>query len=145
MTEDKNLYFLNLAIEEAEKALLCNEVPVGCIVVKNEQILYKSHNYTNFLSDPLAHAEFLCVEYLLKNNYNLDDLIFYITIEPCVMCHGVLERINAKVFYGYENEIFGTKKILNKSAGILIKNEKCVDLLKKFYESDNPALINKEK
>jgi len=142
-------HFLNLALQQAEMALSIGEVPVGCVVVKNNEVILESHNLTNFLSDPLAHAEYLCVKKLLENfsnelckenNADNSQFTFYITIEPCVMCFGVLERLKVKVVYGYENEIFGTKKLLNKSTGICLKDQRCVEIIKEFYKSGNPNL-----
>ena len=94
-----------------------NEVPVGCILVDSEdKVLCKIHNLTNKLKDPLAYAEYLCIEFLIQNNINiqsLSNLTFYISIEPCAICAGVLERINATVIFGYHNDIFGSQEILN--------------------------------
>lgn len=148
---DENRVFMDLALEEAEKALKLDEVPVGCVVTRGLSSKYRqtgvqaedsgaivaSHNLTNALSDPLAHAEYLCVKTLIENKTPLDNLTFYVTLEPCAMCAGVLERINAKVVFGYHNDIFGTRKILDKSCGTCMNDERCVELLKRFYKTPN--------
>lgn len=133
-------HFLNIALEEAQKALSIDEVPVGCVVVKDSEVVCSSHNLTNTLSDPLAHAEYLCIKKLIENKENLENLTFYITLEPCAMCAGILERLNANVVFGYHNEIFGAKKILNKSYGKCLEDERCVEILRKFYETPNKSI-----
>lgn len=132
-----NAFYMDLAVSKAEEALRMNEVPVGCVVVRDGKILAEAHNLSNSLSDPLAHAERLCIKHLQQNNQDLSDLTFYVTIEPCVMCNGILERIGATVFFGYENEIFGNKKLTGASAGTCMNNEKCIKVLKRFYQNEN--------
>lgn len=133
MVEINHNKYLDLAIRQAEIALTKNEVPVGCVIVRNNEVLVMGHNLTNINSNPLSHAEHEC---LLKC-CDLTDLTVYITIEPCVFCYGILQRVKAKIYYGYENEIFGTKKLLNIQTGVLIKNEKCIELLREFYHGEN--------
>ncbi len=175
--------FMDLALEESEKALELDEIPVGCVVIKKldleylklilgeeengnsisnynskienikrnfaKKVIAKSHNFTNAFSDPLAHAELLCLRSLIKGsnetsveeNNNIKDLVFYITLEPCAMCVGILERINATVIFGYRNEIFGANKILNKNYGKCINDMRCIEILKRFYETPNKNTI----
>lgn len=147
--EDKK--FMKMALEEAQKALEANEVPVGCVVVHfhnsgQPEIVAHSHNMTNTLSDPLAHAEYLCIRRFVdeglfnENNPNGligSNLTFYITLEPCAMCVEVLERINAQVVFGYYNEIFGTKKILNKEYGRCMWDKRGIEMLVEFYSTPN--------
>lgn len=140
--QEKDLYFFNFAMDVAREALALDEVPVGCVVAHNSEIICKSHNMTNKLKDPLAHAEYLCVQSLVESKHSLLDLTFYITLEPCAMCAGVLERIGANVVYGYHNDIFGAKKILNKDTGKCINEEAAIDLLKEFYKTPNKNTEN---
>lgn len=128
--------YMDLALKQAEKALLENEVPVGCVVVHEGVIVAENHNRTNCNKNPLAHAEFLALQSIHKNIYS-NTLTFYITVEPCVMCHGILERAGVQVYFGTFNPIFGTKKIINEDAGICLENYECVEILKKFYRSEN--------
>jgi len=91
-------YFMNKAIEEAQKAADRGEVPVGALLVDAEnRILAKAHNQPITLSDPTAHAEVLALRNgaELLNNYRLTGTTLYVTIEPCVMCAGAL--VNARV------------------------------------------------
>lgn len=135
-------FFLNKALEVAQAALPLEEVPVGCVVVRNNEIICSFHNMTNANNNPLAHAEFLCTEKLVEMGDSLKNLTYYITIEPCAMCHGVLERVGANVVFGYYNEIFGANKILKKFSGKCLNNEKCIEILKKFYETPNKNTEN---
>ena len=137
MNAIRNEEFMKMAWDQAKNALKIKEVPVGCVVIKDGEVLARSFNLTNIDSDPLAHAELNAIKELVKKCIDLKDLTFYITIEPCAMCHGILERIGSKVYFGYENEIFGAKKILNAISGECIKNEECIQILKTFYEGIN--------
>lgn len=130
-----------------------NEVPVGCVVVRNDRVILRTHNLTNQNSDPLSHAEFLAVKSLLAekaqafgayastpdsaDGNGTGQLLFYITVEPCVMCHGVLKRLDAAVFFGCYNEIFGTKKLTGEQAGACLHDPRCVEILKRFYLREN--------
>jgi tRNA(adenine34) deaminase len=85
-------YFMNLAFAEAKKAFEADEVPVGAIIVSNNQIIGKGHNLTELLNDVTAHAEmqaitaaanYLAAKYLI-------DCTMYVTLEPCPMCAGAL-------------------------------------------------------
>lgn len=140
-------YFMEMALKESQKAFENDEIPVGCVVVKNsdKSILCRSHNLTNQLSDPLAHAEHLCVKFLVKNKIPTNNITFYITLEPCAMCAGILERIKAKVIFGYYNDIFGSNKILNKKCGECTFDKRCIEILKKFYETPNKIVIELKK
>ena len=94
------------ALAEAEKAFELDEVPVGCIIVQDEQIIAKGHNLTEQLKDATAHAEMMAItaaSAALESRY-LDETTLYVTIEPCAMCAGaiVLARIPQLVFGAYD-------------------------------------------
>lgn len=140
--------FMNMAFKEAEEALKEEEVPVGCVIVKDGVCVAKAHNMTNALSDPLAHAELICIKMLVSKEMDANDeddtmrgdstnLKFYVTIEPCAMCAGVIERLGAQVVFGEYNEIFGSRKILGKKCGKRIGDKRGVKIFKRFYETPN--------
>lgn len=132
--------FLHEAIKTAEYALIFGEVPVGCVVVKNNEIVARSHNLTNTNNDPLAHAEVVALKQLEERNIEPKGLSFFITCEPCIMCGGILERINAKVVYGCKNDIFGVSTVLRKKLNIemeFLYCERAVELLRLFFEGEN--------
>lgn len=85
-------HYMKQALLEAQKAFELGEIPVGAIVVGEQQILAKAHNRTEALTDVTAHAEILAItaaEQQLGNKY-LKDCTLYVTLEPCVMCAGAL-------------------------------------------------------
>ena len=93
---------MRTALEEAEKALREDEVPVGAALFLGEKLLWADHNRREALNDPTAHAEMLC----LKNgaaalgDWRLKDCTLYVTLEPCPMCAGalVMSRLGRCVF-----------------------------------------------
>jgi len=90
MTEDEK--YMALAYDEAQKALSQGEIPVGCIIVSNGQIVGRGHNLTETLSDVTAHAEIQAItaaSETLGGKY-LTECTLYVTLEPCVMCAGAI-------------------------------------------------------
>ena len=85
-------YFMRRAIEEAKIALQKDEVPVGAVIVSNNQIIARTHNLTETLNDVTAHAEMQAIT--SAANYiggkYLKDCTLYVTLEPCQMCAGAL-------------------------------------------------------
>ena len=85
-------YFMAKAIEEAKIALTKGEIPIGAIIVVDNQIIARAHNLTETLNDVTAHAEILAItaaENFLGGKY-LDGCTMYVTLEPCQMCAGAL-------------------------------------------------------
>ena len=83
-------YFMKEALKEARKALELDEVPVGAVIVCNEQVIARAHNFTERLNDVTAHAEmqaFTAAADYLGGKY-LNECTLYVTLEPCVMCAG---------------------------------------------------------
>lgn len=85
-------YYMKEALKEAEKAALADEIPVGAVVVCNQQIIARSHNWTEHLTDVTAHAEILAITAASKylGSKYLNRCSMYVTLEPCVMCAGAL-------------------------------------------------------
>ena len=85
-------YFMNMAFREAEKAFARDEIPIGAVVVLDNNVIGKGHNLTESLNDITAHAEMQAVT--AAANYlgakYLNDCTLYVTLEPCVMCAGAL-------------------------------------------------------
>lgn len=83
-------HFMKLAIQEAQKAFDADEVPVGAVIVCDNQIIAKAHNLTETLNDVTAHAEMQA--FTMAANYLggkfLDQCTLYVTLEPCTMCAG---------------------------------------------------------
>ncbi len=85
-------YYMNLALDEARKAALEGEVPVGAVVVVNDRVIGRGHNLTECLNDVTAHAEMQAITaaaQTLGGKY-LKGCTLYVTVEPCLMCAGAL-------------------------------------------------------
>lgn len=85
-------HFMRLALREAEQAFVADEVPIGAVVVMNNQVIARGHNMTEKLCDPTAHAEMIALTAAfnaLGSKY-LPDATLYVTVEPCGMCAGAL-------------------------------------------------------
>ena len=98
-----NEYFMNEAIIEARKAYSIGDVPVGCVIVINNEIVARSHNLRHNKRNSLYHAEMIAIHKACKklNRWILDDATIYITIEPCLMCAGaILQSRIKKIVYG---------------------------------------------
>ena len=85
-----DIYFMKESIKEAKKAFEKDEVPVGCVIVCNNQIIARAYNFTQRLNDATAHAEmqaFTSAADFLGGKY-LNECTLYVTLEPCLMCAG---------------------------------------------------------
>ena len=129
--------FIDLAFEEALKALKNNEVPIGAVIVNKEKIVVgKGHNQTETLKDSTAHAEILALKSASKkiNDWRLDDHIIFSTIEPCEMCMGAIVEARIKeVYYGSKNT--KRKNIEKKIKASMVENMKCQNLVKPFFKN----------
>lgn len=135
-------YFMQQALLEARKAYEEGEVPVGAVVVCNNQIIARAHNQTERLQDVTAHAEVLAItaaSEFLGSKY-LDDCALYVTVEPCVMCAGALAWAQVgKLVYGAPDEKRGYFRFGNEllhprtkiAYGIL--QEECSGLMTRFF------------
>ena len=94
---------MTLALLEAEKALAEGEIPVGAVLMRDDEVLWSDHNRREQLNDPTAHAEILCLRNGAerKGNWRLEDCTLYVTLEPCPMCAGamVMSRLG-RIVYG---------------------------------------------
>ena len=112
----KHIDFMNVALSEARKAGQKNEIPIGAVVVaENDELLSAAHNRTILLRDPTAHAEMLALRAAAEKirNYRLLKTALYVTVEPCPMCMGAL--MHARV----SRVVFGTRDPKWGAAGSL--------------------------
>lgn len=107
---NSNEIYMREAYKEALKAYKKNEVPIGCVIVKDNKIIAKAHNLRNSKKNSLYHAEVLAIDKACKKlkKWILDDCTLYVTMEPCVMCAGsILQARIQKVVYGIPQNRYG--------------------------------------
>ena len=109
--------FMYAALQEAEKAVELNEVPIGAVVVHQNKIIGRGFNQVEMLKDSTAHAEMLAITAAsnhLQSKF-LDQCDLYVTLEPCVMCCGaiLLTRINNIYFGTYEPKFGASGSLFN--------------------------------
>ena len=96
-------YFMRLALREAERALEHDDVPVGCVIAREGEVVAAAPNERELRGDPTAHAEILALREAAagSGDWRLSDASLYVTLEPCAMCAGaiVLARV-PRVVYG---------------------------------------------
>ncbi|MET0243288.1 MAG: nucleoside deaminase [Flavitalea sp.] len=139
-------YYMYQAYKEAKKAFDAGEVPVGAVVVMNDQVIARGHNQCEMLNDPTAHGEIIALTSAfnyLGSKY-LPDATIYITVEPCLMCAGALywSKIS-KIVWGADDEKNGHKRITEPNwpfhpktevvKGIL--KDECAQLMKDFFKA----------
>lgn len=139
--ENDNRY-MQMALAEANKAMAMGEVPVGCVIVANGQVVGRGHNLTETLADVTAHAEIQAITAAtntLGGKY-LNDCTLYVTLEPCVMCAGAIGWAQVqRVVYGAADEkrgftIYAPKALHPKctvSSGVL--ETECRELIQTFF------------
>ena len=114
--EDNELYFMKQALELAEQARREQEVPVGAVVVLDNQVIGKGYNSVIKESDPTAHAEITALRKAGKRmaNYRILEADIYVTLEPCVMCYTAMVHARIRNLYfgafDYKTGIFSTGK-----------------------------------
>ena len=110
-------YYMGLALEEARLAYEENEVPVGCVIVKDGQILAKTHNTRHKVKSALNHAEINAIDIACKklDSWILEGATLYVTLEPCIMCAGAIiqARIKKVVYAATEPKFGAAESILN--------------------------------
>ena len=135
--------FMHLALLEAQKALAADEIPIGCVIVSQNQIIGRGHNLTETLQDVTAHAEMQAITaatQTLGGKY-LPDATLYVTIEPCAMCAGAVGWSQIKrIVYGapdpkrgyqtYAPRAFHPKASV--TSGVL--EAECTQLMQEFFK-----------
>ena len=150
--------FMKAALKEAQKAQNKDEVPVGCVIVKDNKIIARGHNLKEKNSNAILHAEIVTLQKAYKKlkAWRLEDCEMYVTLEPCMMCSGAIvhSRIK-KIYFGAKDPKAGTvvsiaslldMKELNHKVeyeyGIL--EEDCSRILKDYFKAKR-AKKNTEK
>lgn len=134
---------MNLALKLAHQAALCNEVPVGAVIVKDDTLIAQAYNMRESAQSPLAHAELLAIQIASKklNNWRLLDTTLYVTMEPCLMCAGAIlhARIPRIVFGCYDRKFgaFGSLYNLHLDKRL---NHRC-DVVAEVMAEDSQILL----
>lgn len=145
MTKDEQ--FMQEAISEALKAKQIGEVPIGAVIVVDDQIVSRAHNLRESEQRSIAHAELLAIDEACKRtgSWRLEDAVLYVTLEPCPMCAGaiVLSRVKKVVFGAYDPKGGCAGTLMNlldderfnhqsEVIGGVLENE-CGELLSQFF------------
>lgn len=144
----QDIRFMRMAIEEASRAFLKDEVPVGAVLVKDGTVLSSAHNLREHSKDPSAHAEILALRkaHERSDSWRMSETTLYVTKEPCIMCAGAL--INARIarlVYGCRDSKAGgveslyailSDKRLNHQIAVVsgVLEDECAAILKRFFE-----------
>lgn len=133
--------YMKIAIEEAKKAYELDEVPIGAVIVKNGEIIAKTHNLKEKYQQITKHAELIAIEEASQklNNWRLDDCDIYITLEPCPMCASAIQQARIKnVYYGTSCNNAKSTEIVDKIFHTVDRNRAIVDII----NFDNPECRN---
>lgn len=149
--------FMKEAIKLAHKAESLDEVPIGCVIVKDDKIIARGYNLREQKQQSIAHAEIMAIQKACKKvgSWRLEDCTLYVTLEPCAMCTGaILQSRIKRVVYGAADpkggciesciKVFDYKGFNHYpqiTSGIL--QDKCAQLLKDFFK--NKRKIKKAK
>ncbi|NLX77657.1 MAG: nucleoside deaminase [Clostridiaceae bacterium] len=141
--------FMAEAIEEAKKAYMEDEVPVGAVITYKGEIIARAHNLRETLNRATAHAEIVAIEKACEvlNSWYLTDCDLYVTLEPCIMCAGAIINARIRSLYfgafdprggacGSVTDVFRLKELNHRVtvyAGIM--EEECSLVLSEFFKS----------
>ena len=143
-----NIKYMKMAINEAVKAFDKNEIPVGCVIVKDNLVVAKAHNLREINNLVTSHAEILAITKANKklDSWRLDDCDIYVTLEPCAMCSGAIiqARIKNLYFGAYDLKAGACGSVLNlfsypfnhkvNVVGGILEDE-CKKLLQDFFKT----------
>lgn len=146
--QQRDARWMHQALLEAKKAAALGEIPVGAVIVRDEQVIARAHNRRELDQDAMAHAEVLCIQQACRvlNSWRLSGCTLYVTLEPCPMCSGAI--INSRldrVVYGAKDDKAGCAGSVADlfvmpfnhtpviRSGIL--EEECTSVLSEFFET----------
>ncbi|MBO5903520.1 MAG: nucleoside deaminase [Tidjanibacter sp.] len=140
--QNSDLFFMQLAISEAKKALDKREVPIGAVIVCRERVVGRGHNLVETLGDATAHAEMQAITAAtstLGGKY-LKECTLYVTVEPCVMCAGALAWSQiGRIVYGAADPKRGClrfgRELLHPKTELIggVMAEECSALMEDFF------------
>ncbi len=142
-------HYMRLALGEAKQALLEEEVPIGAIIVRGEQVIASAHNQREQLKDPTAHAEMIAITQAATavGGWRLEECTLYVTLEPCIMCSGAIlqARIPLVVFGATDPKAGAVDSLfhllsdprLNHRCQVIpgVMATECGEILTKFFQA----------
>ena len=145
---ETDIYYMQQAIICADRAEQSGEIPVGAVMVMDQQLISSAYNQTIARCDPTAHAEIMLLKQVAKqrHNHRLLGATLYVTLEPCLMCVGAMiqARIKRLVFAAYDSRLGAVVSLLHAlslkglnhtfdfTGGILADN--CAERLQRFFK-----------
>lgn len=141
--------YMRIALKEAQKAIIFDEVPVGAIIVKDGKIIARAFNKKETTNDPTSHAEVSAIRKACKklNSWRLEGATIYVTVEPCSMCAGTLLQCRiGRIVYGAKDpkggaiesslKLFEAKNI-NHHPQILggVLQQECSSIISNYFKS----------
>lgn len=140
---------MSIALKEAKKALEIDEVPIGCVIVKDDKVISRGFNHRENKFDVTSHAEMEAIRKANKklHSWRLEDCDIYVTLEPCIMCGGAIIQARFKnVYYGakdYKGGAFGSSlnileaKNINHHPHVFggILEKECSEIISNYFKS----------
>lgn len=139
---------MKAALDEAQKAFDCGEVPVGAVLVRQNEIIASGYNQVEGLKDATAHAEMVCLKKGAERlgNWRLAETTLYCTLEPCAMCAGalILSRVGTLVWgapdlrHGADGSLFHVLSEAHPIHQVAVRRgvlkDACAEILQKFFK-----------
>ncbi len=143
---DNDIKYMKIALKEAQKAYNKGEIPIGAVIVENNNIIAKAHNLKESKQQSTKHAEIIAIEKASKklNNWRLLDCTLYVTMFPCPMCASAINQARiSRLVYGtipeYADQQTVDKILSDKNYGLPvgkmggILEKECLELIQKFF------------
>lgn len=148
LQEKRDLKYMKEAVKQAKKAYALGEVPIGCVIVYNDQIIGRGYNRRTIDKNTLAHAEMQAIRKASRkmNDWRLEDCTLYVTLEPCQMCSGAIVQARiSRVVVGCMNPKAGCAgSIMNLlqvpqfnhqvELTTAVMGEECSQMMKTFFK-----------
>jgi tRNA(adenine34) deaminase len=142
MTREQDEKYMRQALNEAERALSKQEVPIGAVVVACDRVIGRGHNLVETLMDATAHAEMQAITAAMSTlgGKYLNECTLYVTVEPCVMCGGALAWSQiGRVVYGASDPKRGyttfSERIMHPKTQVTrgVLEQECEQLMQRFF------------
>jgi len=133
---------MKMALKQAQKAALKGEVPVGCVIVKDDKIIARGYNKRETSKHVFMHAEMIAIDKACKKleSWRLDDCTLYVTLEPCAMCSGTMIQSRLKrLVYGAKEPKSGVHQSLTNLFSLPFNHE--VEVVSGLLEEQSSQLL----